>query len=99
MILDTDFYLFLYDIHKPRTLRKIVKLLETVNSSRIQKSLFEIQSDFKEISSFITQAELLIDLKTDKIALIPLCKSDYDRVECFGVMSRRPRIQESYQIL
>lgn len=98
-MLNTDFYLFIYDIHTPRVLRKLVKLLDGYNSMRIQKSVFEIQGSLNEIITFINKAKLIIEDKTDKIALIPLCQDDYSKVEFFGLLSRRPEKEKSFQIL
>lgn len=50
-MLNTDFYLFVYDIHEPKILRQVVKRLDLVNSMRIQKSVFEVQGEIKEINS------------------------------------------------
>ena len=95
----TDFFLFVYDIHEPKTLRKIVKRLESINSMRIQKSIFEIQGDKNEIDSLIADVDKIIDKETDKIAVIPLCDDDYDKVEFYGILSRRPKLTPDYYVL
>ena len=98
-MLYTDYLLLLYDIHAPKTLRKVVCRLETVNSLRIQKSAFEIQGSKKEIELLLDDLITIINVETDKLALIPLCSEDYDRVEFFGVLSRHPEKPQNYYIL
>lgn len=89
-MLDTDFYLFLYDIHEPKTMRKIVKRLDQENSMRIQKSVFEVQGDKREILNLLDDVKKIIDTETDKVAVIPLCADDYSKVTFYGKLSRRP---------
>ena len=96
---DTDFYLFVYDIHSMRTLRRVVKRLNRMNSLRIQKSVFEIQGDRKDIEKLIKDVEKLVDRSTDMIAVIPLCSGDYDRAVFLGVNSRRPVRLPSFFVL
>lgn len=96
---NTDFYLFVYDIHSMRTLRRIVKRLNRVNSLRIQKSVFEVQGDSEDIEKLIKDVEKLIDRATDKIAVIPLCADDYDRAVFLGVNSKRPTRLPAFFVL
>lgn len=95
----TDFFLFVYDIHSPKKLRKVVKRLESINSMRIQKSIFEVQGNKAEIDSLIKDVSEIIDVNTDRIAVIPLCDNDYENVEFYGVLSRRPKTIPSYYVL
>ena len=95
----TDFFLFVYDIHSPKKLRLVVKRLEFINSMRVQKSLFEVQGSKAEIDSLIKDVSEIIDKETDRIAVIPLCDNDYENVEFYGVLSRRPKMLPSYYIL
>ncbi len=96
---DTDFYLFVYDIHNGRTLRRVVKRLNRVNSLRIQKSVFEIQGDREDIEKLVKDVEKLVDRSTDKIAVIPLCSADYDKAVFLGVNSKRPVRLPSFFVL
>ncbi len=98
-MIDTDFYLFVYDIHSMRTLRRLVKRLNRVNSLRIQKSVFEVQGDREDIEKLIKDVEKLIDRTTDKIAVIPLCADDYDRTVFLGVNSKRPIRLPTFYVL
>lgn len=98
-MLFTDFYLFVYDIHEAKALRQVVKRLEMINSMRIQKSVFEIQGDRVEIMSLIDDVKDIVDINTDRIAIIPLCQNDYDKVEFYGILSRRPTELPSFYIL
>ena len=98
-MLDTDFYLFVYDIHSPKVINKVARRLECENSMRIQKSVFEVQGEKRDIERLIEDVKKLIDDTTDKIAVIPLCSSDYDNVYFYGVLSRRPNKLPSYFIL
>lgn len=98
-MIDTDFYLFVYDIHRMRTLRRVVKRLNRVNSLRIQKSVFEVQGDRNDIENLIKDVEKLVDRSTDKIAVIPLCSGDYGRAIFLGVNSKRPTRLPSFFVL
>ena len=95
----TDFYLFVYDIHEPKTLRLMVKRLEAINSMRIQKSVFEVQGDKKEILNLIEDVKCIINKETDRVAILPLCSDDYEKVEFYGVLSRRPTQLPPFYIL
>lgn len=98
-MINVDYYLFIYDIHLNKNITKIVKRLEKINSMRIQKSIFEIQGSKNEILQLINDIGNLIDPLTDKLAIIPLCKRDYEKVEFYGVLSRRPKMLETFYIL
>ena len=98
-MLDTDFFLFVYDIHSMRTLRQVVKRLNKVNSLRIQKSVFEIQGERKDIEKLINDVERIVDRTTDKIAVIPLCSEDHDKTLFMGVNSKRPSHLPSFFVL
>lgn len=98
-MLNTDFYLFVYDIHDAKMLKKVVKRLDQMNSMRIQQSVFEIQGDQEEMLLLIEDVKKLVDLSCDKIAIIPLCDKDYEKTEFFGVLSRHPKEIPSFYIL
>lgn len=98
-MMNTDFYLFVYDIHIPRVISKVVKRLECENSMRVQKSVFEVQGTKKDIERLVDDVKKMIDESTDKIAVIPLCADDYENVYFYGVLSRRPKRLPSYYIL
>lgn len=95
----TDYFLFVYDIHDPKKLRDVVKRLNGINSMRIQKSVFEIEGSKKEIDSLILDVESIIDPATDRVAIIPLCDNDYNKVEFYGILSRRPKEIPHFYIL
>lgn len=88
-MIDAGFYLFVYDIHSMKTLRKIVKRLNRVNSFRIQNSVFEVQCNSVDIKKLINDVEKIVDRTTDKIAVIPLCADDYDKAVFLGANSKR----------
>lgn len=98
-MLNTDYYLFVYDIHESKTISKIVKRLELINSMRIQKSIFEIQGSLSEVEALIKDVEKIVDTQTDKIAIIPLCDKDYVNVRFYGLMSRQPKQLPKYYVL
>ena len=77
----------------------MVKRLGQINSMRIQKSVFEIQGDKAEILNFIKDIENIVDIETDKVAIIPLCSDDYEKVEFHGILSKQPERPKSYYIL
>jgi CRISPR/Cas system-associated endoribonuclease Cas2 len=59
---------------------------------RIQKSVYELQGDEKEVMSFMLKAESIIDKKTDVVSLFPLCKDDFGKRELFGQLQRHSEI-------
>lgn len=95
----TDFFLFVYDIHDAKVLRNVVKRLEGINSMRIQKSVFEIEGSKSEVDSLICDVMEMINESTDRIAVIPLCANDYNKVEFYGVLSRRSKEIPHFYIL
>lgn len=95
----TDFFLFVYDIHDEKALRKVSKRLEQINSMRIQKSVFEIEGTKEEVDSLISDIVKIIDSTTDRVAVIPLCERDYERVEFYGLLSRRAKESPAFYIL
>jgi len=98
-VIDTDFYLVIYDICNDRRLQKVAKKIGEVNSMRIQKSVYEVQGDKNEIYSLIHEIERIIDVSVDKVAFIPLCQNDYDKEEFFGVMPKRANKYPAFFIL
>lgn len=98
-MLDTDFFLFLYDISNPKRLRQVAKLLDTINSMRIQKSVYEVQGDAEELKEFMRKVSMTIDNETDVVSLIPICKDDFDKTEFFGQLVKHPEILPEFQIL
>ena len=95
----TDYYLVVYDIHEQSDISKIVKRLNQENSMRIQKSIFEVQCEKREIEKLILDIENIVNKDTDKVAIIPLCRNDYDSVYFLGVLSKRPNLLPQYYIL
>ena len=98
-MLETDFYLLLYYISDAKALRKMEKILDSVNSMRIQKSVYELQGDEKEVMSFMLKAESIIDKQTDVVSLFPLCKDDFGKTELFGQLQRHSEIPPSFLII
>lgn len=96
---NAEFYLFVYDIHNVRTLNKVVKRLNRVNSLRIQDSVFEVRGDICDIEKLIVSVEKLINKETDKIAVIPICSTDFNKIEFMGARSFHPSKIPSYMIL
>ena len=96
---NTEFYLFVYDIGNPKTINKVVKRLNRVNSLRIQDSVFEVRGDISDIEKLIAAVERLINKETDKIAVIPICSDDYSNIDFIGVQSFHPCEIPSFMVL
>jgi CRISPR-associated endoribonuclease Cas2 len=92
-------FLFLYDIKKQSTLKRVSKLLGMMNATRIQYSIFEVLGSRDAVLNLVNQVSLIIDVKEDKIALIPLCDKDFEKVAFFGVSQRHVSPLPDYWIL
>ena len=99
LMIYTDYYLVVYDIHEQSDIAKIVKRLNQETSMRIQKSIFEVQCEKREIEKLILDINHIVNKETDKVAIIPLCSKDYDSVYFLGILSKRPSLLPKYFIL
>lgn len=98
-MLDTDFYLLLYDISDAKALRGMERMLDSVNSMRIQKSVYELQGDEREVMGFMMKAESIINKETDVVSLFPLCKDDFGKTEFFGQLQKHSEMPPSFLII
>lgn len=79
-------YLLVYDIKDKNTkYTKIYKLLNKYYSHRLQKSVFLIQEEQKEVYRFIKELKKIINPDEDKLILIPLCDDDWQAITMYGV--------------
>lgn len=92
-------YLFVYDIHLPKTMRKLKKLIDSVNGKRIQKSVFELMGLENEMLCFFEKVLQIVREGEDKVALIPLCEEDVQKTEMYGMISKRGEKEKGYYLL
>jgi CRISPR-associated endonuclease Cas2 len=92
-------FLFIYDIHLPKTMRNVAKLLKKLNATRIQKSVFEILGSEEEMRTFFRQLLMVVKEGKDKIALIPICEDDAKKTEMYGIISKRGEALPDYYLL
>lgn len=95
-----DNYLLIYDIKDKNTkYSKIYKMMNIISSKRIQKSVFLIQDEKKEVMKLVHKLKRLINPEEDKIMLIPLCHDDWNQVEMIGLEQKEGIEKKDYYIL
>lgn len=61
-----------YDIASSKRLQKIAKIMEDYGV-RVQKSVFEMEINFRELSELKQRAETIINWEQDSVKYYPLC--------------------------
>lgn len=93
-------YLIIYDVKNKMTkYNRIYKLLKKYNIKRIQKSVFFIQEEKKEILKLSKRLKKIIDQEQDKLLIIPLCQDDWNSVEMYGVEKKKGIEKKAFVIL
>jgi CRISPR-associated protein Cas2 len=72
-----------YDVASDRNRARVAAQLQRVGN-RIQKSVFECITDPATLTVLITTLTSMIDLHTDTIHAIPVCRECHDDVERIG---------------
>jgi CRISPR-associated protein Cas2 len=90
-------WLILYDICDPKRLQSVGKIVSRYGD-RIQKSIFEANANDSVINALQQRLEEIAD-KNDFIAIIPLCESDWQKAEKYGIMASNNYNGLNYEIL
>ncbi len=77
-------WLLLYDICDSKRLKKICDIVSCYGW-RVQKSVFESCMDFSQVQLVKRQIERHIEGE-DFVAIVPLCESDWQKIEKYGVI-------------
>ncbi|MGD1823023.1 MAG: CRISPR-associated endonuclease Cas2 [Pleomorphochaeta sp.] len=93
-------FLLIYDISDEETkYNNIYKILNLCYAKRIQKSVFLLQDEKKDVLRVISKIKKNINVEKDKLLLIPLCKDDWEAVEMFGVDKKEGIPKSEFYIL
>ena len=92
-------WLLLYDICDPKRLRSVEKIVSQYGV-RIQKSVFEINSDYSIITVLQKKLEAVTVAEDgDCVAFIPLCEHDWQKSERYGIESSHDFVSGDFEIL
>jgi len=90
-------WLVLYDICDPKRLRQVEKLVSQYGT-RIQKSVFEFAGGDDSIDALQRRLKLIIK-EDDFVAIVPLCETDWQKIEKYGMICQNEFIKGDYAIL
>lgn len=76
-------WLVIYDISNPKRLNKIAKLLKGTGQ-RIQKSVFEVVAEAKELEKVRREIRSVIDPEVDSVIYFRICEPDWQKRKGFG---------------
>lgn len=76
-------FLMMYDIHTPKRLYRIAKLMENYGK-RVQYSVFEAELYPSQLKELLEKANSIIDPKTDSIKVFPFCEACAPKRRTFG---------------
>ncbi len=72
-------YIVVYDVSDDRARLKLAELLQRKGLSRIQKSAFVGELSKAELKDLLRRAQEIIDLATDILHVIPVCRYDWSK--------------------
>lgn len=81
--MDTQFYLFTYDICDPKRLRKVFKTLTSYGMHR-QLSVFICELTAKKRVLLLRELRSIIDDRKDQVLLVPLCRKCIKDLKTLG---------------
>jgi CRISPR-associated protein Cas2 len=90
-------WLVLYDICDPKRLREIEKIVAAYGE-RVQRSVFE--SDCNDILIDNLEKRLHSKIEGDDfVAIVPLCETDWQKIERYGIVQESNFVQGAFAIL
>lgn len=93
-------FIIIYDIKgNSKKYNKIYKILNKYFSKPIQKSVFLVQEERKEIIKLSKKLKKIINVEKDKLLIIPLCEDDWQSVCMFGVEKKKGIEKNTFLIL
>ncbi|EXU61841.1 MULTISPECIES: CRISPR-associated endonuclease Cas2 [unclassified Streptomyces] len=76
-----------------RRLRRVAKLCEG-HGLRVQKSVFEIVTDYQTLLQLLDRLNDIIDIDTDSIRLYRLPREGFDDVQTLGIAQVQPHRED-----
>ena len=95
MVKDVARYIIVYDISDDRARLRLAELLQRKGLSRIQRSAFVGELTRAELKDLLRRAQEIIDLTTDVLHIIPVCRYDWSKRIVVGkpLNEKRRRIE------
>lgn len=75
---------FIYDISSDRSRKKVADECKNQGLYRVQKSVFLGSLNSNRVDEIVEKSRELIDVKTDSLYVIPICKEDFAKVQILG---------------
>ncbi len=72
-------YIVVYDVSDDKARLRLAELLQRKGLSRIQKSAFVGELTRAELKDLLRRAQEIIDLATDILHIIPVCRYDWSK--------------------
>ena len=76
-------WLVIYDISDAKRLSKVAKLLQGIGQ-RVQKSVFEVIAEAKELEKVRKKVRGVIDPEIDSVIYFRICEPDWQKRKGFG---------------
>lgn len=90
--METGYVIVCYDIPETKVRNRLVYFLFANGLSRVQLSVFSGEIPLTRISVMIRQIQQDFPKETDKILIIPLCKTCISRlVQVHGILPKKPQ--------
>lgn len=88
-------YVVVYDVSNDRARSRLAELLQRKGLTRIQRSAFVGELTKAELKDLLRRAREIIDLATDVLHVIPVCRYDWSRRIVMGnpLNERRKKIE------
>lgn len=89
-------WLIIYDIRDEKRLRRVARVAENFGT-RVQKSVFEMEIDEKQLSRLRTEIQKIIE-DEDYVVYFNLCEPDWQKREKYGKGRYDEEPNEEYYI-
>ncbi|MBR6199647.1 MAG: CRISPR-associated endonuclease Cas2 [Spirochaetales bacterium] len=87
-----------YDIRNVRRLAHAARIIESY-AVRVQKSIYEVKTDTNIIHQIQRRLRNVINAEEDYILFVPMCESDWQKIERYGIYGETESENEDYKIL